>query len=367
MRNGTAGRRDGGSAGNDKGSAAISALPVSSSPRLPVSSPADPPTRRSADSLDVDFVELRPYLFAVAYRMLGSATEAEDMVQETYLRLHSAPANDGDGIVSPKAYLTTILTRLCLDHLKSARVRREQYTGPWLPEPVPTADAAPDPSREVEQREAISLASLALLERLNPPERAVYVLREAFAYDYDEIGEIIGKSSAATRQILHRAREHVTEQKPRFAPSPDEHRRLTERFLAAAEGGDLKTLTAMFAEDITLWTDGGGQVRAAVRPVHSQAILSYIGNLPRLIEQGLSTTIQEVNGGPAALFWAGSELRFVMELEVAAGQIAAMRVVANPDKLAYLARRLGSPRDARPFVPSDDRDQQANGSSLPPD
>ncbi len=206
--------------------------------------------------------ELRGLAFAVAYRMLGSVAEAEDVTQEALLRLH-----DASGVENPEAFLTTVTTRLAIDVLRSARVRRETYTGTWLPEPLVEDDA----ERRVEDEEAVSLAFLVLLERLNPDERAVLVLRESFDYEYADIAEILGISTANARQILSRARRRVADERPRFDPDPGERRALAARFLAAARNGDMEGLVAMLAPDAVMVGDGGGKARSLPGPLHGAA------------------------------------------------------------------------------------------------
>src|SRR6266568_3827654 len=207
------------------------------------------------------------YLFAIAYRKLGSAMDAEDMVQETYLRYQATPH---DSVTSLKAWLTTILTHLCLNHLQMARSTREQYLGPWLPEPISTAssDALANVERRVDAYETISLAFLVLLEQLQPVERAVFLLREVFEYDYAEIATFLGKSEVACRQAFSRAKKHLADHRPRFPASPQTHRQLLNGFLQAVRVGEMTTLMNLLAEDVTLWADGGGKVKgAATRPI----------------------------------------------------------------------------------------------------
>jgi RNA polymerase sigma-70 factor (ECF subfamily) len=282
------------------------------------------------------FEALRPYLFAIAYRMLGSASEAEDVVQDAYLRSTGA-----DTIRAPKAYLSAVVTRLCLDRLKSARATRETYLGPWLPEPVPTADLAATPLEAVEQRAEISLAFLVLLERLTPEERAVYVLREAFDFPYDEIASILDTSVAASRQLAHRARERIAEGRPRFVASPEEQRRLTERFLAATQDGDLRSLTELLAADVTLWSDGGAKAQAARRPLRGRdAVTRWLLGVIVKAPPGMTSTFEAINGGAGLLLWDRDDLINATLVDVFDGQIAAIRMIVNPDKLAYLRRRL---------------------------
>jgi RNA polymerase sigma-70 factor (ECF subfamily) len=290
------------------------------------------------------FETYRPLLFSIAYRMLGSASEADDVLQDAYPRYASA---SGQPIRSLKAYLSTIVTRLCLDRLKAARTAREQYLGPWLPEPVLTVDDA-DLQREAERHESITLAFLVLLEALTPQERAVFLLREVFEYDYAEIADILGMSAANCRQLFHRAKARVAEQRPRFRPAPDQQRQLVERFLAATQRGDVQALTSMLARDVTFTADGGGKVQAARRPVRgSGAVAKLMIGLAHkaapalhMSPEQLRMAVAEVNGEPAVLFWAGERLGTVFVFSVAAGQISDIRAVRNPDKLAYIKRQL---------------------------
>ncbi len=289
------------------------------------------------------FEAYRSYLFAIAYRMLGSAMDAEDMVQETFLRAQAAP----EAIISPKAYLTTILTRLCINQLQSAHTRREQYVGPWLPEPISTDGMieAADPEARIEAYESISLAFLTLLEQLQPIERAVFLLREVFDYEYGEIAEMLGKSEVACRQSFSRAKKHLAEHRPRFAASPESHRRMLTSFLRAVQGGDMAALTTMLADDVTLWADGGGKVRgAATRPVSGrEAVARFVVGTLHLLPASYATEIAEINGQPSLVVRAGGRAFSVISIEVAGAQIGAVRVVANPDKLARLSLDAPTP------------------------
>lgn len=295
-----------------------------------------------------EFETYRSLLFSIAYRMLGSASEAEDMVQETYLRylryLRSRQTQDGD-IRSLKSYLTTVITRLCLDELKSARVQREQYIGPWLPEPLLTGDAG----ATIERCETVSMAFLVLLEALTPPERAVFLLHEVFEYPYEEIGEIIGKSAATCRQLFHRAQQHLAAHQRRFAPSLEAQRELVARFLLAAQSGNVQELTEALARDVVSWSDGGGKVSAALRPVYGQAhIVRFILALLRKPPPDYAFSVEEVNGAPALLSWTGDQLFDVTTFEWADGRIQQMYTVRNPDKLAYFQRQLQARARERP-------------------
>ena len=213
------------------------------------------------------FEHYRVLLFSIAYRMTGSASDAEDLVQETYLRYQARAREE---IVSLKAYLSTIITRLALDYLKSARVAREQYLGAWLPEPILTSEDAGFPLADLEQQEALSLAFLRLLEALSPPERAVFLLHEVFDYPFREIGSILEKSPANCRQIFHRAKQALQDKRARFEPEPQRQRQLLFSFLSASQAGDMAALTSLLAEDVVSWSDGGGKVRSSLKPIHGQ-------------------------------------------------------------------------------------------------
>jgi RNA polymerase sigma-70 factor (TIGR02957 family) len=287
------------------------------------------------------FEELRPGAFAVAYRMLGSVSEAEDVVQEAFLRLHRA-LREGERLASPRAYLSTVVTRLCIDQLRSARARRERYVGEWLPEPLVATDEA-DPARHAEVADSLSLAFLALLERLSPEQRAAFLLREVFDYPYDQIARIVGKSEDNARQLVARARRHVQEGRPRFEASRERREALAQRFFAAASNGDLRTLEELLADDVVLHGDGGGKAPALARPVHGRArvaktLLTWVRVAARSV--GLSLRRVEVNGQPGAMLLdADGRVLAVMALDIADGQVQAVRSVVNPDKLRHLAPR----------------------------
>src|SRR6266852_4791045 len=281
------------------------------------------------------FETYRSYLFAIAYRMLGSAMDAEDMVQETYLRYQTTPK---DSITSHKAFLTTIITRLCVDQLHLARRERDVYLGPWLPEPLITAEALKAVSLEerVDQEESISLAFLLLLEQLQPIERAVFLLREVFEYDYAEIATFLGKSEAACRQWFSRAKKHLVDHRPRFPASPDTHRQLLTGFLQAAQAGEMPALMNLLAEDVTLWVDSGGKVKgAATRPIHGRnAVARFALGTRRFLPEGARVELAEVNGQPALIFRAGDRAYLVLTIEMEAQRIQTVRVMVNPEKLA---------------------------------
>jgi RNA polymerase sigma-70 factor (TIGR02957 family) len=289
--------------------------------------------------------ELRPVSFAIAYRMLGSVSEAEDIVQESLLRLHRA-LEAGQQIRSPRAFLATITTRLAINELHSARARREAYVGEWLPEPIIT-DGRDDPAQHAEMADSLSLAMLVLLESLSPEQRASLLLHDVFDYDYAQIAQIIGKSQDNVRQLAMRARRHIEERRPRFESTREQRDELAHRFFAAAEQGDLAGLEAMLAHDVALTGDGGGKAPALARTMRGRSSvaravverLRATGRLP-----GVSLRPVEVNGGPGAMYLDAEErLIAVVALEIAGGQIQNIRSVVNPDKLAHLGptRNLG--------------------------
>jgi len=250
-----------------------------------------------------EFDELRPSAFAVAYRMLGSVSEAEDVVQEGFLRLHRVRAG-GERIESPRAYLSTVVSRLSLDHLRSAAVRRETYVGEWLPEPLVTS-AEDDPARRAETADSLSLAFLVLLESLSPEQRAAFLLREVFDEPYERIAEIVGTSAQNARQLAARARRHVEERRPRFEASRERREELATRFFAAAEEGDLHGLEELLAHDVVLRGDGGGKAPALARAVYgrARAARTLVNSLRARIRFGISWRREEVNGQPGALFF----------------------------------------------------------------
>jgi RNA polymerase sigma-70 factor (ECF subfamily) len=282
--------------------------------------------------------ELRPRAFAIAYRMLGSVSEAEDVVQEALLRLHGV-LDAGDEIAAPEAYLATVVTRLGINRLCSAQMQRETYFGEWLPEPVVTG-GLDDPAVHAEMSDSLSLAFLLLLERLTPEQRAVFLLREVFEYGYDAIAGIVGKSEAACRQLAVRARRHIEQDKPRFEASRQEHDELARMFITATQTGDLDGLEALLAHDVALHGDGGGKVRALAHPLFgrrqvARRVLSFM-QVVRGID-GFSTRPVEVNGHPGAVGLDGQQrVLFVLSLDIAGGQIQDIRGIVNPDKLRHL-------------------------------
>ncbi len=280
------------------------------------------------------FETYRPLLFSIAYRITGSASEAEDIVQETYLRFRNTASTE---IRSLKSFLTTIATRLSLNYLNSARVEREQYIGIWLPEPVLTVDGNLHPEEQVEQQESLSFAFLVLLETLTPPERAVLLLHEVFDYSFQEIADILEKTPAACRQLFHRAKEHLAERQRRYPLSPEEHRQILERFLDACQSGNLSALTDLLARDATAWADGGGKVRTVPHPIFGRETVArvFLALASKLLAN-ITVCIEEVNGAPALLGWNGTYVEWVLILDIRDGSIQSLRTVLNPDKLAFL-------------------------------
>jgi RNA polymerase sigma-70 factor (TIGR02957 family) len=282
--------------------------------------------------------EVRPISFGIAYRMLGSVSEAEDVVQEALLRVHQA-LDGGEQIASMRAFIATVTTRLAINELRSARARREHYVGEWLPEPIIT-DRHDDPARHAETADSLSVAMLVLLESLSPEQRAVLLLHDVFDYGYPEIAEIVGKSDDNVRQLATRARRHVKLGRPRFKTTRQQREELARRFFAAAEQGDLAGLEAMLAHDVEMTGDGGGKVPAIKRSLRgrSRVAQSLIDHIPRVTGlPGVSVRPAEVNGGPGGLLLDGrQQLIGVWALDIADGQITNISVVVNPDKLAHL-------------------------------
>jgi RNA polymerase sigma-70 factor (TIGR02957 family) len=281
--------------------------------------------------------ELRPRAFAIAYQMLGSVSEAEDVVQEAFLRMHQTLQRD-EPIASPRAYVATLVTRLAIDQLRSARARRERYVGEWLPEPLVTE---PTPAEQAETADSLSLAILVLLESLSPMQRAAFLLREVFDYPYTDVAEFIGTDVDSTRHLVARARKHISEQRPRYHASRRERAELAASFFAAAQQGDLAALEALLAQDVALHSDGGGKAPALARPVYGQArvartVLTGLAGFPRL---GLRLQLTEVNGQPGAIAVdASGRLVGVTALDIADGQIQTIHSVVNPDKLRHFGR-----------------------------
>jgi RNA polymerase sigma-70 factor (TIGR02957 family) len=281
--------------------------------------------------------ELRPRAFAIAYQMLGSVGEAEDVVQEAFLRMHQTLQRD-EQITSPRAYIATLVTRLAIDQLRSARARRERYVGDWLPEPLVTD---PTPAERAETADSLSLAFLVLLESLSPQQRAAFLLHEVFEYPYAEVAEFIGTDVDSTRHLVARARNHVRERRPRYYASRRQRDELAQRFLTAAEQGDLPALEALLAHDVALHADGGGKVPVLVRPVNGRQRVARIlsAGISALARLGVRLQVTEVNGQPGAVAIDPQDrLVAVMGLDLADGQIQTIHAIANPDKLRHLDR-----------------------------
>lgn len=293
--------------------------------------------------------ELSALMFSIAYRMVGSVSEAEDVVQEAFVRLERA-VDRGVSVESPRAYLATATTRLAIDHLRSARVRRETYVGTWLPEPLVT-DSRQDPERFAEMSDSLSMAFLVLLESLSPVERAVFLLREVFDFGYDEIAEIVDRSEPNCRQILVRARKRIDEGRPRFEASRAESEEMVRRFLAASESGQLDDLVDLLAADVAFYGDGGGQATAVREPLFGRERVGAL--LLGLTRQGrrLSVSVEPaVVNGQAGLITRDPDGRVisVLEFEVAEDQVQAIRAVVNPEKLAHLGPVSDLARRPRP-------------------
>lgn len=291
----------------------------------------------STDTVTDVFEEHRPVLVGVAYRMLGRVADAEDVVQEAWLRWSGA---DRSEVREPRGYLVRVTTRLAIDRLRQVKARNEAYVGPWLPEPYVTdfGDMVPDTAERAVLADSVSLAVLVVMESLSPLERAVFVLREAFGYPYAEIATMLDKSEAAVRQLSGRARKHVEERRPRYDVDPVQRRDLTERFLAAAAEGDLQGLMSMLAPDVRLVGDSGGKSRAPLRVIETaDKVGRFLVGAARKGVADLSFRFLELNGGPALLLLSGDKPDSVFQLDVVDGRIQSVYVVRNPDKLQSLA------------------------------
>ncbi|WP_455359537.1 RNA polymerase sigma factor SigJ [Streptomyces sp. SYSU K21746] len=294
----------------------------------------------ATDTVTDLFEEHRPVLTGVAYRMLGRVADAEDVVQDAWLRWSAA---DRDDVQQPRAYLVRITTRLAIDRLRQLQSRREAYVGPWLPEPLVTdfGHTVPDTAERAVLAESVSFAVLVVLESLSPLERAVFVLREAFGFPFAEIATALDRSEAAVRQLAGRARRHVEERKPRFDVDPDERRALTERFLAAASGGDLDSLMSLLAPDVRLVGDSGGKAKAPLRVIETADKVGRF--LAGAAQKGVAAVVDyrfvELNGAPALLVLADGRPDSVFQLEVVDGRIQCIYIVRNPDKLTGLVPR----------------------------
>jgi RNA polymerase sigma-70 factor, ECF subfamily len=278
-----------------------------------------------------DFERHRSLLFSIAYRMLGSVAEAEDVVQEAYLRWREVPEKE---VRSPRSYLSAVVTRLSINRLRSARARREQYVGPWLPEPLLWDLAEEITTDPAELDESLSIAFLVLLESLNPVERAVFLLREVFDYDYEEISRIVNKSEANCRQIAHRARQSIAARRPRFEHSREQEERLTRQFLEACTSGDMEGLLGLLSEDVTLWSDGGGKVAASPYPIYGpERVARFLLGVLRTVPPGFSARPARINGGPGAVGYVNGQPTGVVALDYADRRLRGIHIVVNPDKL----------------------------------
>lgn len=291
---------------------------------------------KNSEDTTKTFNQYRVLLFSIAYRMLGSATDAEDIVQEAFLRWLQAGDEE---IQSPKAFLSTVVTRLCIDQLRSARARRELYVGPWLPEPLQT-DQRQDLTETAALAESLSFAFLVMLENLGPLERAVFLLREVFDYDYAEIAAIVGKSEANCRQVFHRAQQHLEQRRPRFEVSREQQERITAQFMLASLGGDMQGLLSLLSEDVVFAADSGGKTWGGLKPVHgadkvARGMLGGRRFLPADIQGG----IEEVNGQPAIVGYVDGRPTIVVLLYIEDGLIRRVYQVVNPDKLHWLGKQ----------------------------
>jgi RNA polymerase sigma-70 factor (ECF subfamily) len=281
-----------------------------------------------------EFEELRPLLFSIAYRILGSVSEAEDAVQETWLRYEASPTRP----TSTKAFLSAVVTRISIDVLRSARFRREEYVGQWLPEPLLT-DPYEDPARSAELADSVSMAALLLLERLSPLERAVFVLREVFGFGFGEVASAVGRSEAACRQLAVRARRHMDAGRPRFEADRREREKLAARFFDALREGDVEGLRALLAADVQMIGDGGGKAPAFARGVIGADKVARVlaSNFPWMVRIGVALEPHEVNGQPGAIFRDRDNMVVAtLTLDVLDGRIQTIRAVINPDKLGHV-------------------------------
>ena len=298
------------------------------------------------------YEQFRPLLFSIAYRMSSSVSEAEDIVQEAFVRYQRA-LDDRTPIDSPKAWLSAVVTRLAIDHLRSAKARREVYVGQWLPEPLVEDDGVDDPAAIVEQAESLSMSFLLLLERLTPVQRAVFLLHDVFDYGYDEIATIVGQSPATCRQHAVRARRQIEANKPRFDASTKERDELVAQFFSAANDGDVDGLIEMLAEDVIVYGDGGGKVPQWARPIAGADPVArlFAGGADVMHDVGLSYELCRVNGGSGAILRDRSGgVVGVMSVETANGRVQTIRSIVNPDKIRHVGRvtDLGSVLRRRP-------------------
>ncbi len=283
------------------------------------------------------FFQYRDLLFSIAYQMLGSAADAEDMLQETFIRWQQSP--DGK-VQSPRAFLITIISRLCLQQLESARARREEYVGQWLPEPIFTGKDG-DPSEISRMNESLSLAFLLLLEKLTPAERAAFLLYEVFDYEYSEVSDILEKSEVNCRQLIRRARQRITEGRPRFTASPEQHQQLLEEFLAASSSGELAKLVALLSAEVVLYSDGGGKANAAMNPLYGRDRVArfLFGAIRKSVPATVVPRFEQINGQPSVIYSRpDGRVGCVISVDIAAGVVQNIYIVTNPDKLDRLPR-----------------------------
>ena len=295
------------------------------------------PKKEGISTVIDQFESYRSFMFGLAYRLLGSAMEAEDVIQDAYIRLQK---NTDEQIKNPKGYLTTVITRLCLNQLNSARSQREQYMGPWLPEPIYAESSPPSesPADHIELIDSISIAFLLLLESLSPSERATFLLHDIFGFKHQEIGEMLGKSPAACRQLLSRARKHIADNRPRFKPDPAQHTAFLHQFIEVVEHGEIDEFLKFLADDVVLIPDGGGERGAAIQVMRGQeAVSSFITGSRRIAHSPLHFEVKDLNGQPAivATIAHGSPF-FVLFIQQESGIIQQMHVIAGK-KLAYLS------------------------------
>jgi RNA polymerase sigma-70 factor (ECF subfamily) len=293
-------------------------------------------------TVDAEFAEHRPGLERLAYRMLGSLADADDVVQEAYLRWKRA---DRSEVESPRAYLYSVVTRLCIDLRRAVDARKESYIGPWLPEPV----VEHDPAGRLEAAESVSIALLVVLESLSPIERAAYLLRRVFDYEYDEVSAILGKAEPNCRQLVSRAEDHIRERRPRFDPAPGEAERLTGEFLQACATGNLNDLVQILAADAVLYSDGGGRVLAARAPIRgADRVARFFLGVLKKATASLEVRHVRVNGRPGVIVLEGGQLADVITLDVADGRVTTCFVIRNPDKLSRVLAKT-SPQSRSPL------------------
>jgi RNA polymerase sigma-70 factor (ECF subfamily) len=301
----------------------------------------DPGEAKTQTRLEA-FNQHRGLLFSIAYRMLGSSADAEDMVQETFIRWQQTSGVD---IRSARAFLVTIVSRLCINHLQSARVQREEYFGEWLPEPLVTSPMDTGSSELSRIDGSLSMAFLVLLERLNPVERAVFLLREVFDYEYSEIAETLAQSEANCRQILRRARQRVAEMRPRFDPSPQQRERLLHQFLKATSDGNLEGLVALLSSEVVFHSDGGGKAPALPKPIYGpdNVARAILGGIKKFAPPDLVRRIVEINGQPGLVTYLAGRPFLVFTLDVVGGLVRNIYIVSNPEKLAHLPKLPAAP------------------------